>query len=71
MQGNEIEINVMRLFFGFGRFSFSNRFYGVMVSTPDFESGNPSSNLGRTFTSIGNFTFFGNLLFHAFYIFAQ
>ena len=26
-----------------------NRFYGVTVSTPDFESGNPSSNLGRTY----------------------
>ena len=23
--------------------------YGVMVSTSDFESGNPSSNLGRTY----------------------
>ena len=41
----------------FWPFSLFNRFYGVMVSTPDFESGNPSSNLGRTFTSIGNFTF--------------
>jgi hypothetical protein len=25
------------------------RFYGVTVSTLDFESSNPSSNLGRTF----------------------
>ena len=27
----------------------NNRFHGVMVSTPDSESGNPSSNLGGTF----------------------
>ena len=27
----------------------SVRFYGVMVSTLDFESSDPSSNLGRTF----------------------
>ena len=26
------------------------RFYGVMVSTLDFESSDPSSNLGRTFS---------------------
>ena len=28
------------------------RFYGVMVSTLDFESSDPSSNLGRTFFTI-------------------
>ena len=28
--------------------AFSSRFYGVMVSTLDFESSDPSSNLGRT-----------------------
>jgi hypothetical protein len=32
------------------------RFYGVTVSTLDFESSNPSSNLGRTFFDI-NVTF--------------
>ena len=29
------------------------RFHGVMVSTLDFESGDPSSNLGGTFTFVG------------------
>lgn len=29
--------------------SLSNRFYGVVVSTPDFESGDLGSNPGRTF----------------------
>ena len=32
------------------------RFYGVMVSTLDFESSDPSSNLGRTFQIFGYFT---------------
>jgi hypothetical protein len=34
------------------------RFYGVMVSTLDFESSDPSSNLGRTyhFYSLSNVT---------------
>ena len=31
-------------FWGFGVLGF----YGVMVSTPDFESGDPSSSLGGT-----------------------
>ena len=30
----------------------ANRFYGVMVSTLDFESSDPSSNLGRTYFSL-------------------
>ena len=38
------------------------RFYGVMVSTLDFESSDPSSNLGRTstfFVNFATFNFFG------------
>ena len=31
------------------RWLIAERFYGVTVSTLDFESSNPSSNLGRTF----------------------
>ncbi len=32
----------------------SQRFYGVMVSTLDSESSNPSSNLGRTYFYTAN-----------------
>jgi hypothetical protein len=37
-----IDISSMRILI-------NKRFYGVTVSTLDFESSNPSSNLGRTF----------------------
>ena len=38
-------------------FSLNMRFYGVTVSTLDFESSNPSSNLGRTFIFFFGFVF--------------
>jgi hypothetical protein len=43
--------------------SLRTRFYGVMVSTLDFESSNPSSNLGRTFKFFPNlFILFENVI---------
>ena len=45
------------IFFNNFQMKIIERFYGVMVSTPDFESGNPSSNLGRT-----SFLFFLSLI---------
>ena len=36
------------IFAYFEYLGYKSRFYGVMVSTLDFESSDPSSNLGRT-----------------------
>ena len=41
---------------------FSIWFHGVMVSTPDSESGNPSSNLGETLSFIFVFLLCGIIL---------
>ena len=38
------------IFAYFEYLGYKSRFYGVMVSTLDFESSDPSSNLGRTFS---------------------
>ena len=46
------------------RIHLKQRFYGVMVSTSDSESGDPSSNLGRTFVF-----FFGHLFYFCLPIF--
>ena len=40
------------IFAYFEYLGYKSRFYGVMVSTLDFESSDPSSNLGRTFMAI-------------------
>ena len=41
------------------RYVINNRFYGVMVSTLDSESSDPSSNLGRTCKN--SITFYNNI----------